>query len=263
LFIFCFFVFSLAQAEDISEFKKRCRGCHKEILDEWDLADVKHYPYIEQKCESCHAAEHKKFTAEVEKPCLICHDLASDKIKKAHFSAELSGVDCFNCHYTHGASQKGLLKEFVHMPFTSGMCGVCHELTSEGKITAKSDIKKACLSCHGNLVAEGEDVVHAAYEMLECANCHNPHTSDQDKLLNKGVSEICFDCHDKNQAKKHPYDVVPSDKIILEKTNKVWLNSSNKVTCVSCHKPHASKISFLLKKPIDEDGLCYTCHSIQ
>lgn len=281
IFIFML-VFSAQASAEEKEFKKGCRGCHKEMIEKWDTAEIKHYPYREEKCESCHSLEHKKFTplevraegaastsggllltgftAELDKPCLICHDLAAEKIKKAHFSSDFTGKNCFSCHYTHASDKKGMLKEWAHEPFVSGMCDMCHEINSEGKIKVKEDIKKVCLVCHSDLAGKEDKFVHPAYEMMECTECHDPHTSAYARLLKKGISEICFSCHGKEVAKKHPYDVSPSNKIILEKSNKIWFNYSNKLTCVSCHKPHTANQSFLLKESLENGRLCYSCH---
>ena len=83
----CFLVLgSAARAEEDQDFKKGCRTCHDEVIQKWDLAAVRHFPYKAQKCTSCHAAEHKQFTAEAGMACLICHDVRSAKLKNAHFA---------------------------------------------------------------------------------------------------------------------------------------------------------------------------------
>ncbi|MDP1854052.1 MAG: cytochrome c3 family protein [Candidatus Omnitrophota bacterium] len=282
------------------EFKKGCRACHSEQIDKWDASEVRHFPYAREKCESCHAAEHKKFTpleknsdkvnsenmvsngeltqasagtvgessltgftAEQEKPCLICHDLNSEKIKKAHFSGDLTGVNCFNCHYTHAADKKGLLKESVHEPFVSGMCDACHNISAEGKIEVKGQTKKICLACHSSLLTKDDTVKHSGYDMLECVDCHNPHTSSEKWLLKKKITQICFDCHGKEEAAKHPYDVVPSQKINLDKGNEIWLTNDRQMSCVSCHNPHSAKIPFLLRESLEDGKLCNICHPKQ
>lgn len=252
--------FSVSVSAEEKEFKKGCRACHSEQIDKWDASEITHFPYREEKCESCHAAEHKKFTAEQRKPCLICHDLNSDKIKKAHFSADLSAVTCFGCHYTHASDKKGLFKEAVHEPFVSRTCDTCHSLNSEGKIEVKGQVKKICFGCHSNLVAKDDTIKHSGYEMLDCVDCHNPHTASLKWLLRKTVTEICFDCHDKSEAAKHPYDVVPTQKINLDKSDKMWLTYSRQISCVSCHNPHSAKIPFLLREPLEDGKLCYLCH---
>lgn len=249
----------LVIAED-KEFKKGCRTCHAEQIDKWDTSEIRHFPYREEKCESCHAAEHKKFTAELGKPCLICHELNSEKIKQAHFSADLAMVNCFGCHYTHASDKKGLFKESVHEPFVSGMCDTCHNINTEGKIEVDGQPKKICLVCHSTMVGKDDIVRHSGYEMLSCVDCHNPHTSSQKWLLKKSVSDICFDCHGKEEAAKHPYDVAPSQKINLDKIDKMWLTYSRQISCVSCHNPHVAKIPFLLREPVEDGTLCYICH---
>lgn len=263
VFSFLFFVFSFPLIAEDKEFKKSCRGCHSEELGKWDMSEVKHFPYREEKCESCHAAEHKKFTAELGKPCLICHDLNSEKIKKAHFSTDLGGVNCFNCHYTHAADKKGLLKESVHEPFVSGMCDVCHNISAEGKIEVKGQTKKICLACHSSLLVKDDTVKHSGYDMLECVDCHNPHTGGEKWLLKKKITQICFDCHGKEEAAKHPYDVVPSQKINLDKNNEIWLTNDRQMSCVSCHNPHSAKIPFLLRESLEDGKLCNICHPKQ
>lgn len=261
LFVLWGLVFNGFVTAEEKEFKKSCRSCHSELLDKWDMSEVKHFPYREEKCESCHAAEHKKFTAESGKPCLICHDLNSEKIKKAHFSVDLGGVNCFNCHYTHAADKKGLLKESTHEPFASGMCDVCHNIGAEGKIEVKGQTKKICLVCHSSLVAKEDTIKHSGYDMLECVDCHNPHTSGEKWLLKKKITQICFDCHGKEEAVKHPYDVVPSQKINLDKNSEIWLTYDKQISCISCHNPHSAKIPFLLRESLDEGKLCNLCHS--
>src|SRR3989338_1932237 len=138
------------RAEEDSEFKKGCRECHEEILGSWDLASVKHPPYVKQKCESCHSAEHKKFNSEKGQPCLVCHNLDSDKILEAHGSFNLSEADCYQCHDIHGSEQEGLLKKTVHPPFASGMCEVCHSADADGKLKVIDNLRKACLACHSD-----------------------------------------------------------------------------------------------------------------
>lgn len=264
LIILAFFCSGLTLSfADNKEFKKGCRGCHSDQIEKWDMAEVKHFPYREEKCESCHAAEHKKFTAETGKPCLICHDLNSEKIKKAHFSADLTGINCFNCHYTHAADKKGLLKESVHQPFAEAMCDACHSINAQAKIEVRAKMRETCLICHSELVAKDDTVKHPGFEMSECVDCHNPHTSSQRWLLVKDVSNICFGCHDKAEAAKHPYDVVPSQKIKLDKSAKIWLTYSNQISCSSCHNSHAAKIPFLLRESLDNKDFCYLCHSKQ
>lgn len=247
-----------ASAEEERDFKKGCRQCHDELMSRWDLAAVAHFPYKAQKCDVCHAAEHKQFTAEKGKPCLICHDLGSEKIKAAHFSANVTGADCLICHYTHGSERKGLLKEFVHKPFAEGMCGSCHKAGAEGKMELLSEAKKICLVCHSDKAAKAGETLHPALEMSECTDCHTPHTSAHEKLLKEKESQICAGCHEDEHVVKHPVDVRPSPKIKAEGAGARLVDGE--VTCTSCHNPHKAKGPFLLEGSTARGELCRACH---
>ena len=191
------------------------------------------------------------FSAMAEEACVSCHDIASDEIKAAHFGANIADAKCIMCHYSHdvqGSNGHLKLKEVIHAPIEIGRCGYCHKLTDSGKIEIKPKMKEICLGCHANIVSQDNKVVHSWFEISECTDCHNPHTSSNEKLLNKKQSELCFGCHDKSVAEKHPYDVE---------------SPKGSVTCTSCHNPHGAKIAFLLKEPLGHPGLCDNCHKKQ
>lgn len=263
-FIFCFanqwMQTGSARADQTQEYKKECQACHAEQLNAWDLADVQHFPYKAGKCRSCHAAEHKQFNSELTQTCQVCHDLNSEKIKKAHFSANISGVDCLKCHYTHASDQKGLLKEVTHQPFGLKMCGACHVVDEAGKIKVQDNIEKVCKACHSDKTGKGMAVAHPALEMLGCPDCHNPHTTSRPRLLSRNMTDLCLDCHDQSQIEKHPVDIEPSAKAAVN-PGKPWLILDGKVTCASCHNPHFAEIPFLLKETTVDGKLCADCHT--
>lgn len=261
IFLFLLLGFSgSGHAEEDQDFKKGCRECHQEVIHQWDTAPVQHSPYVRQKCQSCHSSEHKKFTAEQGQPCLICHNLGSEKIKQAHGSFDVKGANCFECHYTHGSERKGMLKETVHPPFESGMCSACHTADENGGAKVVDNIRKACLACHEDKAPKTGEMVHEGFEMLECTDCHSPHTARRERLLRREVSEICFDCHDASVAEKHPYDVTASPKIKTDDKKTMGLTPDRKVVCTSCHNPHFEKRVFLLKETVEGGKLCYRCH---
>jgi len=243
------------------DFKKRCRECHYEVIEKWDESEVVHYPYVQEKCEVCHAAKHKKLTSRRNKPCEVCHNLALNNIRSAHATVDVSGSDCTFCHYAHGASKPGMLKETIHPPFGAKMCQVCHDIDVKGGIKPKEDMTSICLMCHDDKKINPGDVVHPAFEMLDCIECHSPHTTTRDKLLLddlENMSEFCLSCHD-GEAPQHPHGIKPSDKIHLNDEKK-WLSYEGKVTCISCHNPHKSKNPSLLRESPEDGGFCSNCH---
>lgn len=87
----------------------------------------------------------------------------------------------------------------------------------------------------------------------DCSLCHtSPEKADPGALKQK-LSDLCFACHpDRKAPTEHQVDIVPSmpvrDLPLLE----------GKMTCVTCHDPHANRYGSLLRKP--ETELCLNCH---
>lgn len=168
-----------------------------------------------------------------------------------------SGVkeQCKSCH--RQSFDKWDASKTIHNPYKDGECLFCH--SKEHKKFSQPTKKELCLTCHADLVKQDEKVIHAGFQMQECTVCHNPHASDFAKQLNRKESELCFGCHDKSVAEKHPYNIKPSDKVYIDK-KKQWLTYEDEVVCTSCHNPHAAARGLLLREPIGEGGLCYECH---
>jgi predicted CXXCH cytochrome family protein len=64
----------------------------------------------------------------------------------------------------------------------------------------------------------------------DCANCHNPHQSNEAKLLAKSLPALCLDCHDAKDLK----------------ADKSHAGTDNR-SCLECHDPHGGNNSNLLK----------------
>jgi len=87
-------------------------------------------------------------------------------------------------------------------------------------------------------------VKHLPVENGECSSCHNPHQSDNKKLLLKVDAKLCFDCHEDLQQKltKAAFKHDPAGN----------------GDCGSCHNAHASAESGLLLK--ERAQICFECH---
>lgn len=88
-----------------------------------------------------------------------------------------------------------------------------------------------------------------------CASCHDPHSSDAEKLLPRPGKELCLDCHKK----------------IIQKNETVLHGPIRDGKCVPCHDPHGSGSAALLIKDYNpgfyvpytdkEYALCFHCHN--
>jgi predicted CXXCH cytochrome family protein len=75
-----------------------------------------------------------------------------------------------------------------------------------------------------------------------CLSCHNPHDSENTKLLADAGNKLCFSCHpDKGEKTSVSHAAVTTGK-----------------GCLTCHAPHAAKNQKMLLAKGGE--LCFSCH---
>ncbi len=138
-----------------------------------------------------------------------------------------------------------LLKGTTLHPVAEG-CETCHESVekphpAKGKKTFKltQDAPDLCYTCHESFT--GKSLVHFPVQSGMCTTCHNPHSSDQPKLLMQPVKELCATCH--------------ADHVNF----KVLHGPVSAGDCTACHTPHSSDTKKLLVKEGPE--LCFGCHT--
>ncbi len=181
--------------------------------------------------------------------------------------------DAFQTAYRAATEAFGARKT-VHDPVCQGKCSVCHvQIDDPKKLRAdlagvcaichappvpKLDkphsevaVLALCLSCHPERVADRKKAhVHPPFASGDCLTCHDPHATDNPKLLNDEVNTLCTTCHQpdaENIRKAHGGIVVADAK------------------CTECHSPHASEREHLLTEaplhPPFEGGSCDACHA--
>ena len=141
------------------------------------------------------------------------------------------------CHAT-------LLKaKNVHPPTDS--CTTCHESVTtphpqKDKKTFKltQEPPEVCTNCHDAFGKKS--TVHPPVKDGMCTTCHNPHASDEPKLLAQPVKELCGACHSDKTGFKFMHGPVSAGD------------------CTACHTPHESDSKSLLLK--EGETLCVGCH---
>lgn len=218
-----------------------CTECHEDQSESFlnNYHAVKgdpRTPGAKDMCESCHGpgAEHAE---EEDIETIISMGRNSD------VPAEQKNAACLECHTKgkltlwHGSEHdKRLLS-----------CSDCHSIHKGYKksLSKPSEIE-VCLQCHKPVRAEMlRRSRHPIREgKIECGDCHNPHGSIADKLVDaQYVNLKCLECHAEVRG---PF---------------LWEHPPSVEDCLTCHTPHGSTYMALLngKTPY----LCQRCHSNQ
>lgn len=92
----------------------------------------------------------------------------------------------------------------------------------------------------------------------DCSICHVLSKGVAGKLLIRPLPELCTECHpDRKGKEEHAIGIKPADTI----SNGLPLDKQGKITCTTCHAPHAEGgFPAMLRKKADE--LCISCHKI-
>jgi DmsE family decaheme c-type cytochrome len=184
-------------------------------------------------CENCHGpgSEHvagggdvtkifvpaKASPKDIDTKCLSCHSGAHpDFLRSPHAKANVS---CISCHSIHGSKDETLLtapqptlcfqchtdtKSAFNMPFhhkvPEGLikCTDCHDVHGtfeKSNLRSRNDSNLICTKCHtemrGPFVYE-----HTPVKSEGCMGCHNPHGSQNARLLNMpSINNLCNQCH--------------------------------------------------------------------
>jgi predicted CXXCH cytochrome family protein len=187
--------------------------------------------------------------AEEEGDCLFCHENQQTAGGKgtAHGNYPVVSKSCKLCHQNHDSKNKKYLRDNIHAPVAESDCSSCHVSSANKKnpFALKESLPTLCYNCHDQ-ADYAKKSIHAALGRKEsCLLCHEPHASEQKKLMKGSVPDICWSCH----------AIVKED---LKRTSVHPPFEGGE--CLVCHTPHSSAQKHLL---VDDAGLgkCQTCHT--
>ena len=182
--------------------------------------------------------------------------------------ARAQEVDCRQCHQAL-ANQKT-----VHPPLSAG-CVMCHSaidatviphgMTGAVARGLPAESPVLCQLCHDRTAFEGK-FTHVPVAAGMCLSCHDPHSSDQPKLLKMQPAALCLQCHQGIKSKPHvlagfagaghPLGDRKKGLIVADP-----LRPDREFYCGSCHEPHRSEFTRLLRlDPDTPTGTCMQCH---
>jgi len=237
------------------------------------MARFQHPPYEARSCDMCHApARDGKVVLtqpDAKTICVTCHDDKAKLIESAKVPHPGAMGDCTDCHDPHASSEPGL-------PKTDGV--------------------SICLGCHTDIDDLRKKPVHHQPAFAQgCGTCHTPHGGENDHLLRAKGNALCLECHGPDAVpqavpaehlltifngqirlpddyyKKNKVPVLPlrfglghpveyhpvSD--VMDPTNLTKIKT--KMSCLSCHQPHASaQPGLLVKDQSNNMAFCDSCH---
>lgn len=163
--------------------------------------------------------------------------------------------------------------------------GDIHPKKGQKTFVLMQEGKALCDMCHPNIVTK--KITHQPVKDGMCTTCHNPHESNEQKLLQQPLDSLCTMCHSSVIEHKNLHGPVAAgdclschiphdsdnEKLILKKDpelcttchvdvqedmKKKVVHSALYGGCISCHNPHGS--SFKKFFSVESDKLCYQCH---
>ena len=201
----------------------------------------------------------------------------------AHPLIEQKDIKSETCLKCHPEKKQG---KFVHSAVAMG-CENCHQATSEKNKTTIVLVATGgdlCAMCHE---ASKDPVQHGPYKNGQCLICHDPHCSEFKAQTRAVVNSLCLACHALRQVQgetvalfgsqkisKADFDAIP--KIELDPTLRFghpWvthpvaqvadpLHTGEKMSCLSCHTPHASAQENLIVSVKGARNVCFACHQV-
>ncbi len=198
--------------------------------------------------------------------------------------------DCVStdCHPTMGTGT------WVHGPVGAGACSVCHVAVAgtDHRFEFAAAKEELCLACHeDSREVMLQENIHTPVAEGNCTGCHDPHQSPYRFALRAEASELCFQCHSREEFQGkmthapvasgdctvcHDPHASPHVSQLLEAPEDLCFSCHEEKEadvqkrhvhepvargCTNCHQPHASEANNLLAE--DSPGLCFTCHPDQ
>jgi predicted CXXCH cytochrome family protein len=284
-----------------------CTSCHEPNGKEHPVEDVSAFTYFAEGaelCYSCHTELKEEHSLKyVHKPtkngeCTQCHEVHSSNDPQLLFT---QGADlCFFCH-SNFDDDRATAKTVHTASYEGDACLQCHNphASAERKLLVGNN-KELCLNCHNKIIKRADEslianiekhLTESSYEHKalgsSCTGCHNPHFSEQERLLKenftlgsyaKGVEEsftLCFECHDTDLLNLETTDAYTGFREGDRNLHFVHVNKEKGRNCTTCHDIHAANNTKLIATTVkfgrwdmplnfienDNGGTCATgCH---
>lgn len=228
----------------VKEGNALCFMCHMEMEQLMGSKKFTHVP-ARQHCSFCHDPHtspfEKRLRKDIPELCFICHANQQQHINKVKVEHDAYKIDkkCLNCHNPHATDFPKQLKAAP-----GDLCLSCHNRvlsTPSGKIVNM----KALLARN--------KVRHGPVRQKDCPACHNPHGTDNFRILRKYYPpefyapfaldnyKLCFSCHEGTLVLDAQTETLTGFRNGDVNLHYKHVNKPEKGrTCRACHETHAS-----------------------
>jgi predicted CXXCH cytochrome family protein len=244
-----------------TEGNELCLTCHTEMQPDPSVLTV-HQPVRRDNCITCHDPHTSETDsllrlsteglAAEDNLCLGCHEDILSQIQKENQHAAME-FGCSSCHSTHKNDPQVTPEGVFHLVEAQpDLCVTCHDTEDDafrGSHSNQPVAKAECTLCHNPHGSDNakliNNTVHGAFEM-GCETCHEEPSGDAVVLQEGAGRETCLMCHAEVEEQMGEAQIV---HFPLE------MDSG----CVTCHNPHATTSAKLLKRgPV---ATCFECHT--
>ena len=225
-----------------------CLNCHEEVRTLIKNTTL-HSALRDNNCTECHSPHSGKnrhlLVKKERELCLGCHEDLNKKFNDPFACLPFKQGKCSACHDSHASAQEDLL---ISAPVK--LCVKCHKprCRINGVSIASAVAKTDCTTCHTGHSSKEKGLLgpygHKVFLGKKCVECHNPIKSGRKITTKIKGSDLCVNCHKKEQARYKYVD------------NNIHVKNAGN-PCTVCHDYHASGKKNLTKK---ESRLCAKCH---
>lgn len=241
-----------------------CADCHEVARDPG--AKSVHEPFGKGDCAGCHNP-HGSQSAHLLGPR---RQMQSTPVGPIVAYPKLDSTSVSLCRTCHADDiEVWQAKTVQHLPARNGECSACHSAhqSPNGHLLSKAT-SQLCQGCHDPASVPSEPHQGINLASADCAQCHDPHASDQQGLLKsnahapfaEGTCDVCHSAPGSVTLTAAEPDLCLAchDDLQSQMSLPVPHAPASGGECTACHNPHTSNEKALLTS--DVTSLCRSCH---
>ncbi|HHG75239.1 MAG TPA: hypothetical protein ENK22_09345, partial [Persephonella sp.] len=169
---------------------------------------VQHLPFKIGQCEICHTEKDgNKYALKQEPPdlCYMCHER---KDTKSRVHGPIAAGMCTACHDPHQSNTMRMLRA----ESVNDLCFMCHQ-DKKQQFTSKPymhpPVKDQCINCHDPHQEDHRYRLFADRRFDLCVSCHADKKEWVEKVKNKHgaifINDRCLNCHDPHSSENEKF----------------------------------------------------------